>query len=31
VLQHRQEPAVLEEVRVEAKALNSRFPFIHQY
>jgi glycine hydroxymethyltransferase len=31
VLLHRQEPAVLEEVRVEAKALNSRFPFIHQY
>ncbi|TKB93810.1 MAG: serine hydroxymethyltransferase [Nitrospira sp.] len=31
VLQHRQEPAVLEEVRVEAKALNSRFPFIYQY
>lgn len=31
VLQHRQEPAVLEEVRAEAKALNSRFPFIHQY
>ena len=31
VLQHRQEPAVLQEVRAEAKALNSRFPFIHQY
>jgi glycine hydroxymethyltransferase len=31
VLQHRQEPAVLEEVRAEAKALNSRFPFIYQY
>ncbi|MBH0208741.1 MAG: serine hydroxymethyltransferase, partial [Nitrospira sp.] len=31
VLQHRQEPSVLEDVRAEAKALNSRFPFIHQY
>ena len=32
VLQHRQEPAVLEEVRAQAKALCSRFPFIfHSY
>jgi glycine hydroxymethyltransferase len=31
VLQHREEPAVLESVRAAAKALNSRFPFIHQY
>ena len=31
VLQHRQEPAVLEEVRSEAKALCSRFPIFHSY
>jgi glycine hydroxymethyltransferase len=31
VLQHRQDPAVLEEVRVQAKALCSRFPIFHAY
>jgi len=31
VLQHRQEPAVLEEVRVQAKTLCSRFPIFHPY
>lgn len=31
VLQHRQEPAVLDEVRAQAKVLCSRFPFIHSY
>jgi len=31
VLQHRQDPAVLEEVRSEAKALCSRFPIFHSY
>lgn len=31
VLQHRQEPAVLDEVRAQAKALCSRFPIIHSY
>ena len=31
VLQHRQEPAVLEEVRGQAKALCSRFPIFHSY
>lgn len=31
VLQHRQEPAVLEEVRVQAKALCARFPIFHPY
>jgi glycine hydroxymethyltransferase len=31
VLQHRQEPAVLEEVREQAKALCARFPIIHPY
>ncbi|MDF0652249.1 MAG: serine hydroxymethyltransferase [Nitrospira sp. LK265] len=31
VLQHRQEPAVLEEVRGQAKALCARFPIIHPY
>lgn len=31
VLQHRQEPAVLEEVRLEAKALCNRFPIFHSY
>ncbi len=31
VLQHRQEPSVLEEVRGQAKALCSRFPIIHPY
>ena len=31
VLQHRQEPAVLEEVRSQAKALCNRFPIFHSY
>lgn len=31
VLQHRQEPLVLEEVRTQAKALCARFPIIHSY
>jgi glycine hydroxymethyltransferase len=31
VLQHRQEPAVLEDVRLEAKALCNRFPIFHSY
>lgn len=31
VLQHRQDPAVLEEVRSQAKALCSRFPIFHSY
>lgn len=31
VLQHRQEPAVLDEVRAQAKALCSRFPIIYSY
>jgi glycine hydroxymethyltransferase len=31
VLQHRQDPAVLEEVRIEAKALCNRFPIFHTY
>ena len=31
VLQHRQEPAVLEEVREQAKTLCARFPIIHSY
>ena len=31
VLQHRQEPAVLEEVRAQAKALCNRFPIFHSY
>lgn len=31
VLQHRQDPAVLEEVRVQAKALCNRFPIFHSY
>ncbi|MBH0202320.1 MAG: serine hydroxymethyltransferase [Nitrospira sp.] len=31
VLQHRQEPAVLEEVRERAKALCARFPIFHPY
>jgi glycine hydroxymethyltransferase len=31
VLQHRQEPAVLEEVRLQAKALCNRFPIFHSY
>lgn len=31
VLQHRQEPAVLEEVRGQAKALCARFPIFHPY
>jgi len=31
VLQHWQEPAVLEEVRLEAKALCNRFPIFHSY
>ena len=31
VLQHRQDPAVLEEVRIQAKALCSRFPIFHTY
>jgi glycine hydroxymethyltransferase len=31
VLQHRNDPAVLEEVRVQAKALCDRFPIFHSY
>ncbi|MCP9450424.1 MAG: serine hydroxymethyltransferase [Nitrospira sp.] len=31
VLQHRQDPSVLEEVRLEAKALCNRFPIFHSY
>jgi glycine hydroxymethyltransferase len=31
VLQHRQDPAVLEEVRAQAKALCNRFPIFHSY
>jgi glycine hydroxymethyltransferase len=31
VLQHRQDPAVLDEVRVQAKALCNRFPIFHSY
>jgi glycine hydroxymethyltransferase len=31
VLQHRQDPAVLDEVRGQAKALCSRFPIFHSY
>ncbi len=31
VLQHRQDPAVLEEVRSQAKALCNRFPIFHSY
>ena len=31
VLQHRQEPAVLEEVRLRAKALCNRFPIFYSY
>jgi len=31
VLQHRQDPAVLEEVRAQAKALCDRFPIFHSY
>jgi glycine hydroxymethyltransferase len=31
VLQHREEPAVLEEVRLQAKALCNRFPIFHSY
>jgi glycine hydroxymethyltransferase len=31
VLQHRQDPAILEEVRGQAKALCSRFPIFHSY
>ncbi|MFO0700978.1 MAG: serine hydroxymethyltransferase [Nitrospira sp.] len=31
VLQHRQEPSVLEEVREEAKTLCSKFPIFHPY
>ena len=31
VLQHRQEPAVLEDVRLQAKALCNRFPIFHSY
>jgi glycine hydroxymethyltransferase len=31
VLQHRQDPAVLEEVRAQAKALCGRFPIFHSY
>lgn len=31
VIQHRQEPAVLDEVRSQAKALCARFPIIHPY
>jgi glycine hydroxymethyltransferase len=31
VLQHRQEPAILEEVRGQARALCSRFPIFHSY
>ena len=31
VLQHRQEPAVLEEVRLQAKTLCNQFPIFHSY
>jgi glycine hydroxymethyltransferase len=31
VLQHRQDPAVLDEVRVQAKTLCNRFPIFHSY
>ena len=31
VLQHRQDPAVLDEVRAQAKALCNRFPIFHSY
>ena len=31
VLQHRNEPAVLEDVRAQAKALCDRFPIFHSY
>ena len=31
VLQHRQDPAVLEKVRAQAKALCNRFPIFHSY
>jgi glycine hydroxymethyltransferase len=31
VLQHRQDPATLDEVRAQAKALCSRFPIFHTY
>jgi glycine hydroxymethyltransferase len=31
VLQHRQEPSVLEEVRAQAKALCAKFPIFHPY
>jgi glycine hydroxymethyltransferase len=31
VLQHRQDPAVLEDVRAQAKALCNRFPIFHSY
>ncbi|MCP9473190.1 MAG: serine hydroxymethyltransferase [Nitrospira sp.] len=31
VLQHRQDPSVLEKVRLEAKALCNRFPIFHSY
>jgi glycine hydroxymethyltransferase len=31
VLQHRQDPAMLEEVRTQAKALCSRFPIFYPY
>ncbi|MGZ8382020.1 MAG: serine hydroxymethyltransferase, partial [Nitrospira sp.] len=31
VLQHRQEAAILEEVREDAKALCARFPIFHPY
>ncbi len=31
VLQHRQDPAMLEEIRIQAKELCSRFPFFHTY
>jgi glycine hydroxymethyltransferase len=31
VLQHRQDPAALEDVRAQAKALCSRFPIFHAY
>jgi glycine hydroxymethyltransferase len=31
VLRHRQEPAILEEVRAQAKALCARFPIFHPY
>jgi glycine hydroxymethyltransferase len=31
VLQHRQEPTVLEEVREQAKALCDGFPIFHPY